>query len=173
MPQSGSPHTASARVALYASVGPELTQYDVDVASASLTRRATVRLPANVHYAWPHVSGCYLYVASSDSAPGLGSAGDRAISIFIRPSLGSTFRSSARTSSTCSRFPGMRCRRHRRSARTPSPSRATSAAGRSRARCTSTRTAALCMPSIARLRQGRSREGPCLQAARIRLPSTR
>ena len=77
MPQSGSPHTASARVALYASVGPELTQYDVDLASASLTRRATVRLPANVHYAWPHVSGRYLYVASSDSAPGMGSAGDR------------------------------------------------------------------------------------------------
>jgi 6-phosphogluconolactonase len=77
MPQSGSPHIASARVALYASVGPELTQYDVDVAGASLTRRATVRLPANVHYAWPHASGPYLYVASSDTAPGMGTAGGR------------------------------------------------------------------------------------------------
>jgi len=71
------PQSASARVALYASVGPELTSYDVDVEAAALVRRGTVTLPANVHYAWPHASGRYLYVASSDSAPGAGSAGDR------------------------------------------------------------------------------------------------
>jgi 6-phosphogluconolactonase len=71
------PQSASARVALYASVGPELTSYDVDVEAAFLVRRGTVTLPANVHYAWPHASGRYLYVASSDSAPGAGSAGDR------------------------------------------------------------------------------------------------
>lgn len=71
------PQSASARVALYASVGPELTQYDVDVEGATLVRRGTVTLPANVHYAWPHASGRYLYVASSDSAPGAGSVGDR------------------------------------------------------------------------------------------------
>ena len=70
------PQSASARVALYASVGPELTQYDVDVEAAALVRRGTVTLPANVHYAWPHASGRYLYVASSDSAPGAGSVGD-------------------------------------------------------------------------------------------------
>jgi 6-phosphogluconolactonase (cycloisomerase 2 family) len=64
-------------VALYASVGPELTQYDVDVKAAALVRRGTVILPANVHYAWPYASGRYLYVASSDSAPGMGAAGDR------------------------------------------------------------------------------------------------
>jgi 6-phosphogluconolactonase (cycloisomerase 2 family) len=64
-------------VALYASVGPELTLYDVDVEAAALVRRSTVTLPANVHYAWPHVSGRHLYVASSDSAPGLGAAGDK------------------------------------------------------------------------------------------------
>ena len=29
-------------------------------------------LPANVHYAWPHASRRYLYVASSDSASGIG-----------------------------------------------------------------------------------------------------
>jgi 6-phosphogluconolactonase (cycloisomerase 2 family) len=63
-------------VALYASVGPELTQYDVDVGGATLVRRDTVRLPANVHYAWPHASGRFLYVASSDSAPGMGSPGN-------------------------------------------------------------------------------------------------
>ena len=71
------PQSASGRVALYASVGPELTQYDVDVEAAALVRRGAVTLPANVHYAWPHASGRYLYVASSDSAPGAGSVGDK------------------------------------------------------------------------------------------------
>src|SRR5271170_3427390 len=60
------------RVALYASVGPELTHYEVDVEGATLTRRATLSLPANVHYVWPHASRRFLYVASSDSASGVG-----------------------------------------------------------------------------------------------------
>jgi 6-phosphogluconolactonase (cycloisomerase 2 family) len=64
-------------VALYASIGPDLTQYDVDVEAAALVRRGTVTLPANVHYAWPHASGRHLYVASSDSAPGSGLTGDK------------------------------------------------------------------------------------------------
>jgi 6-phosphogluconolactonase (cycloisomerase 2 family) len=71
------PQSVSARVALYASVGPELTQYDVDVEAAALVKRGTVTLPANVHYAWPHASSRHLYVASSDSAPGMGAAGDK------------------------------------------------------------------------------------------------
>ena len=58
--------------------GPELTQYDVDVEAAALARRGTVTLPANVHYAWPHASSRYLYVASSDSAPGGGFGGRQA-----------------------------------------------------------------------------------------------
>ena len=49
-----------------------MTHYAVDVAAATLTRRGTVTLPANVHYAWPHATGRYLYVASSDSASGVG-----------------------------------------------------------------------------------------------------
>jgi 6-phosphogluconolactonase (cycloisomerase 2 family) len=57
---------------LYASVGPQLTHYDVDVENATLTRRNSVSLPANVHYAWPHASREYLYVASSNSASGIG-----------------------------------------------------------------------------------------------------
>ena len=60
------------RVALYASVGPELTHYEADVAGAALVRRGTVSLPANVHYCWPHASRRFLYAASSDSAPGTG-----------------------------------------------------------------------------------------------------
>ena len=77
MPQSASAQTTSSRVALYASVGPELTQYGVDIDAASLVKRGTVSLPANVHYAWPHASGRYLYVASSNSASGMGPAGDK------------------------------------------------------------------------------------------------
>src|SRR5437588_6202484 len=67
---------SSKQVALYAAIGPELTHYAVDVEGATLIRRGTVTLPANVHYAWPHASGRHLYVASSDSAPGVGLAGD-------------------------------------------------------------------------------------------------
>ncbi len=64
------------QVSLYASVGPELTQYAVDVDAATLTRRGTVGLPANVQYVWPHASCRHLYVATSDSASGMGRAGN-------------------------------------------------------------------------------------------------
>jgi 6-phosphogluconolactonase len=68
----------SSKVALYASVGPTLTHYDLDVPGAELHRRNSVTLPANVQYVWPHASRQYLYVASSNSAPGLGGVvGDR------------------------------------------------------------------------------------------------
>jgi 6-phosphogluconolactonase len=60
------------QVALYAAVGPQLTHYAVDVEGASLARRGTVALPANIHYCWPHASGRHLYAASSDSASGIG-----------------------------------------------------------------------------------------------------
>jgi 6-phosphogluconolactonase (cycloisomerase 2 family) len=69
---SGAQGGGGSRVALYASVGPTFTQYDVDVAGAELSRRSSVTLPANVQYAWPHASRQYLYVASSNSSPGLG-----------------------------------------------------------------------------------------------------
>jgi hypothetical protein len=69
MARPAAPQAAkSPSVALYASVGPELIHYDVDVAAASLTQRESVRLPENVQYAWPHPSGQYLYVAWSNGA---------------------------------------------------------------------------------------------------------
>src|SRR5438270_11088905 len=40
-------------------------QYVVDVEAGALVRRGTISLPANVHYAWPHASHGFLYVASS------------------------------------------------------------------------------------------------------------
>src|SRR5580700_9959749 len=74
-PGLSSAQPASSKVALYANVGADLTHYDVDVAGAELTKRATVTLPAAVQYAWPHASRRYLYVASSSSAPGYGTQG--------------------------------------------------------------------------------------------------
>src|SRR5690348_9213169 len=75
MPKSSSAQPASNKVVLYANVGADLTHYDVDVAGAELIKRETVTLPAAVQYAWPHASRRYLYVASSSSAPGYGTAG--------------------------------------------------------------------------------------------------
>jgi len=63
-------------VVLYASVGPELTRYAVNVDRAELIRHESVTIAENVQYAWPHVSNRYLYVASSNSASGLGPAGN-------------------------------------------------------------------------------------------------
>ena len=83
------------RVALYAAIGPELTHYDVDVEGAALSRRGTITLPANVHYAWPHRSGQYLYVASSDSAS--------ALSRNDPPETGGITATSSPSASSCSR----------------------------------------------------------------------
>ena len=44
------------RTVLYQSVGAVLTQFEVDVEAATLTRRSSVTLPSNVQYAWPHPS---------------------------------------------------------------------------------------------------------------------
>jgi 6-phosphogluconolactonase len=60
------PHKA----VFYASVGPALTLYHLDVEKAALSRQSTVPLPANVQYAWPHPSANFLYVASSSGGPG-------------------------------------------------------------------------------------------------------
>jgi 6-phosphogluconolactonase len=63
------------KLALYASVGADLTHYDVDVDACALTRRGSVTLPANAQYVWPHASRRFLYAATSDSASGMGPAG--------------------------------------------------------------------------------------------------
>ena len=75
-PKFAAAQSGPSKTVLYASVGPELAQYDVDIDGAALTRRGTVTLPANVQYVWPHASRRYLYVASSSSASGTGPAGD-------------------------------------------------------------------------------------------------
>ena len=54
------------RAVLYAAVGAELTQYDLDRDNAALIQRGSVTLPANVQEAWLHPSHKYLYVAWSN-----------------------------------------------------------------------------------------------------------
>jgi 6-phosphogluconolactonase (cycloisomerase 2 family) len=65
----------SSSTVYYASIGPELVAFDVDVDGAALVKRGSVTLPANIQYAWPHPSRRLLYVVSSNGGPGL--AGDR------------------------------------------------------------------------------------------------
>ena len=61
--------TAMPKTFLYASVGPELTLFDIDMADAALAKRGAVTLPANIQYAWPHPSTRYFYVVSSNGVP--------------------------------------------------------------------------------------------------------
>ena len=61
--------TASGGVVLYAAVGAELTQYNVDVDTATLVKRGSITLPANVQEAVAHPSRQYLYVAWSNGGP--------------------------------------------------------------------------------------------------------
>lgn len=68
---AGPQPAAPASVSMYAAVGAELINFELDVASADITRRGSVRLPARVQYAWRHSSRPVLYVSSADRTPGL------------------------------------------------------------------------------------------------------
>src|SRR6266850_3515476 len=61
--------SGSSRVVLYAAVGAELTQYDVDIDGAALLKRGSVTLPANVQEASPAPSRKYFYVGWSNGGP--------------------------------------------------------------------------------------------------------
>ena len=79
---------AMVKAVYYASIGPELFLFDVEVDGAALIKRSLVTLPANIQYAWPHPSRRYLYVVSSNGGPGL--AGDKhyANALAIDPATG-------------------------------------------------------------------------------------
>lgn len=62
---------ANPRTAYYASIGPLLKVFDVDVEGAQLHERDAIKLPANIQYAWPHPARPYLYVVSSNGGPGI------------------------------------------------------------------------------------------------------
>jgi len=63
------------RAVLYAAIGAELTQYDLDRDKAALIKRGSVTLPANVQEAWLHPSRKYLYVAWSNGGASYASSG--------------------------------------------------------------------------------------------------
>ena len=69
------PAYAAGILPFYASTGPLLTQFDLDVGAATLARRGAVTLPANLQYAWPHPSGKFLYACASNSQPPSGPVG--------------------------------------------------------------------------------------------------
>src|SRR5262245_36453272 len=72
------------KTVFYSAVGPDLTLYDMDSEAATLTRRSTVTLPANVQYAWPHPSTRFFYVVSSNGEPGGGAGGDMHLATAFR-----------------------------------------------------------------------------------------
>ncbi|HWD97867.1 MAG TPA: beta-propeller fold lactonase family protein [Bryobacteraceae bacterium] len=72
------------RTVLYAAVGAELLEYDVDLGACTLTRRGALTVPANVQEAWASPSRKFLYVAWSNGGAsylpadgGAGPAGSR------------------------------------------------------------------------------------------------
>ena len=72
-PLTTSAQSKPGKVVVYAGLGSELIQYDVDVEHATLTKRGSVMMPANVQEAWRHPSKPILYMAWSDRGPGAGS----------------------------------------------------------------------------------------------------
>lgn len=61
----------SSRVVLYSAIDDEVTQYDVDVEGATLTRGSSIRVPSFVQEGWAHPSRKHLYLTTSNRGPGL------------------------------------------------------------------------------------------------------
>jgi 6-phosphogluconolactonase len=87
-PKSAWSQSVTAKTVFYASIGPELSLFEIDVADAALQKRAAVTLPANVQYAWPHPSKRYLYVVSSSGGPGVTGTTHVASAFRIDPASG-------------------------------------------------------------------------------------
>jgi len=79
---------SEAKTVYYASIGPELTLYDIDVDGAALIKRGAVTLPANIQYAWPHPSRRTLYAVSSNGGPQVVGDTHRANALTIDPVTG-------------------------------------------------------------------------------------
>lgn len=76
-PRTAWSQMTSSKTVFYASVGPALTLYQIDIDGAGLTKQDTVMLPANVQYVWRHPSALFLYVATSNGgSSSLGIKGD-------------------------------------------------------------------------------------------------
>jgi 6-phosphogluconolactonase (cycloisomerase 2 family) len=82
------PRFAERKTVFYSSVGGDLTLYSMDVEEATLLKRDTLQIPANIQYAWPHPSKRYLYVVSSVGGPGIPSNENFAHAFRIDPATG-------------------------------------------------------------------------------------
>ncbi|MGD0151458.1 MAG: beta-propeller fold lactonase family protein [Xanthobacteraceae bacterium] len=76
------------RTVYYASIGPELSLYDIDIDGAALIKRGAVSLPANLQYVWPHPSRRYLYAVSSNGGPQVAGDTHRANALTIDRATG-------------------------------------------------------------------------------------
>ena len=61
---------AAGKPVLYASVGEQLTRYEVNVAAATLAAKESIALPEAVQYVWTAPSKKFLYVAWSNGMAG-------------------------------------------------------------------------------------------------------
>jgi len=61
----------NARAALYSAIDDEVTQYDIDIEAATLTRRSSIRVASFVQEGWAHPSRRTLYLTTSNRGPGL------------------------------------------------------------------------------------------------------
>ena len=60
-----------ARAALYSAIDDEVTQYDMDIDAATLTRRGSIRVASFVQEGWAHPSRRCLYLTTSNRGTGL------------------------------------------------------------------------------------------------------
>src|SRR5215475_1860898 len=68
--QAADSNAVKGQTVFYSAVGGDLVLYSMNLDEATLTRRSTVSVPANVQYAWPHPSKQFLYVVSSTRGSG-------------------------------------------------------------------------------------------------------
>ncbi|HSV77709.1 MAG TPA: beta-propeller fold lactonase family protein [Ramlibacter sp.] len=76
---------STSRVALYSAVDDVLTHYEVDVEAGTLSRRASLRMPAKVQYAWRHPGLPCLYVTTSSAGPRVPSDHNHVTALAIAP----------------------------------------------------------------------------------------
>src|ERR1700760_2478064 len=69
------PAFAQGTIPFYASAGPKLTRYSLDVAAAELAPPDSITPPAHIQYASPDSSKTVLYIVASNTQPGSGPMG--------------------------------------------------------------------------------------------------
>ena len=87
-PQASRAQPRTGATMFYASVGPELTFYQVDPDGIELSRQGFLTLPANVQYAWPHPSANILYATWSNGGPGISGDKHGASALNVDPRTG-------------------------------------------------------------------------------------